>query len=138
MLICGKVYSADYVLKNHDFLDLKCLIRGKHLQVQNTEDKKAISKLYKQSCPANRIDPVKGLINNFFVGEYESGNLVLIFDRAKIRLGEIYKELVKIINPEGVRVYNCYDCTGQFIAHRAELKIYKDRVIIKQWQGRDV
>ncbi|MDA8335447.1 MAG: hypothetical protein M0Z41_10750 [Peptococcaceae bacterium] len=89
------------------------------------------------------LPKIKGLIHAAKVtsasNHPESWRLYAIFDRGRVRLGELYGEISRLVDPEGNNraAQADHSPTGWFYAERARVRIFPDRVVLIQAQGFD-
>ena len=68
----------------------------------------------------------------------ETWRFYAIFDRSRVRLGEVFGEIEKLIRPHGWNLHpGAYSPTGGFCAYRARVRIFPDRIAVIQTQAID-
>lgn len=107
------------------------------------EMKKLVKSIYKDRQKGRRQrEDVKGLVKFGVVTptpDYqEVWTVYAIFDRSLVRLGELYREIEKLVSPHGESIHSIYDCTGKRFSRRARVRIFRDRIVLIQHQGLDV
>ena len=89
-----------------------------------------------------RQPEVKGLIHAAKVIPQknfpEAWRFYAVFDRSRVRLGEVFREIEKLIRPHGLNLHpGAYSPTGGFFSYRARVRIFPDRIVVLQKQAID-
>jgi hypothetical protein len=90
----------------------------------------------------SRQPEVKGLIHAAKVIPQknfpETWRFYAVFDRSRIRLGEVFGQMQKLIWPHGLNLQpESYSPTGRFFSCRARVRIFRERIVVTQKQGID-
>ena len=91
----------------------------------------------------NQWPEIKGLIHAGTVVPQknfpETWRFYAIFDRSRVRLGEVYAEISRLVDPHGDHraAHASYSPTGWYYSKRATVRIFRDRVVLIQVQGID-